>query len=318
MAENVRVSVSPLAPSPYAVLGVTQNVDADELRRAYRLKLRETHPDTGGNATQFHLVQRAWEQVGTPEARAAYDSGSAWDGHRNDSPERAWAPSEPSPRTNASRPRARTHGHPGGWWREQYLDLLQEWVGRGATIPNPYDPTLVRSAPLEIRHLLASAIAEEDTAVVLADLGIGFTVWHDVESDPARGGAGKIDHIVLGPTGLWGLMSEDWGEGVSTRRGELIGPGLRRDERPMHELASRARRFERLAKVRFSALAIVIPDDMSPEGVVTLGSVRGATTLLVQRTRLAHLIGTRASGLAFGGTDLFEVRTRVQSAARFV
>jgi hypothetical protein len=312
------VSVSPLAPSPYAVLGVTQSVGAEELRRAYRLKLRETHPDTGGNAIQFHLVQRAWEQVGTPEARAAYDSGSAWNGHRNDAPDRPWAPSEPSPRANASRPRARTHGHPGGWWREQYLDLLQEWVGRGATIPNPYDPTLVRSAPLEIRHLLASAIAEEDTAVVLADLGIGFTVWHDVQSDPTRGGAGKIDHLVLGPSGLWGLMSEDWGDGVSTRRGELIGPGIHPQERPMHELASRARRFERLAKVRFSTLAIVIPDDMSPEGVVTLGSVRGATTFLVQRARLAHLIGSRPSGLSFGGTDLFEVRTRVQSAARFV
>ncbi|WP_309711011.1 DnaJ domain-containing protein [Pseudolysinimonas sp.] len=312
------MSVSPLAPSPYAVLGVTQSATDADLRRAYRLKLRETHPDTGGHATRFDLVQRAWEQVGTPEARAAYDSGAAWDGHRDDSPARPWAPSEPSPRADSSRPRARTHGHPGGWWREQYLDLLQEWVGRGATIPNPYDPTLVRSAPLEVRHLLASAIAEEDTAVVLADLGIGFTVWNDVQSDPTRGGAGKIDHIVLGPSGLWGIQSEDWGDGVSTRRGELIGPGIHPDERPMHELASRARRFERLAKVRFTGLAIVIPDDMSPEGVVTLGSVRGATTFLVQRTRLAHLIGTRPAGPAFGGTDLFEVRTRVQSAARFV
>lgn len=303
------------------MLGVAENASDADLRRAYRLKLRETHPDTGGSAPQFDLVQRAWEQVGTPEARAAYDSGSAWDGHRDDSPDRPWEPTEPTPRANASRPRARTHGHPGGWYREQYLDLLQEWVGRGVTIPNPYDPTLVRSAPLEIRHLLASAIAEEDTAVVLADLGIGFTVWHDVQSDPTRGGAGgagKIDHIVLGPSGLWGLMSEDWGDGVSTRRGELIGPGLHRDERPMHELASRARKFERLAKVRFSALAIVIPDDRGAEGVVILGSVRGATTFLVQRARLAHLISSRPAGPAFGGTDLFEVRTRVQSAARFV
>ena len=311
------MSVSPLAPSPYAVLGVAGDVSEAELRRAYRLKLRETHPDTGGSATQFHLVQRAWEQVGTPEARAAYDSGSAWKGDRDEST-RPWEPAEPARRADSSRPRARTHGHPGGWWRERYLDLLQEWVGRGAAIPNPYDPTLVRSAPLEIRHLLAAAVAEEDTAVVLADLGIGFTVWHDVESDPTRGGAGKIDHIVLGPSGLWALMSDDWGEGVTTRRGELIGPGIHPQERPMHELASRARRFERLARVRFSTLAIVIPDDMSPEGVVTLGSARGATTLLVQRTRLAHLIGTRPAGLSFGGTDLFEVRTRVQAAARFV
>jgi hypothetical protein len=312
--QNMRVP-SPLALSPYAVLGVPERATHAELRRAYRRKLRETHPDTGGKATDFDRVQRAWLQVGTPEARAAYDSGAS---RRESEPTRTWAPAAPSRRPDTSRPQARTHGHPGGWYREQYLGLLEEWVGRGAAIPNPYDPALVRSAPREIRHLLADAIAEEETAVVLASLGIGFTVWHDVLSDPARGGAGKIDHIVLGPTGLWGLLSEDWGAEVSTRRGDIIGRALAPGERPMHELAGRVRRFERDAKVRFSALAVVVPDDTSPEGVVALGSIRGARTLLVQRSRLADLVQTRPDGRAFGGTDLFEVRTRVQGAARFV
>ncbi len=317
---------SPLAHSPYAVLGVAEHASDAELRIAYRRKLRETHPDTGGTAVQFDLVQRAWEIVGTPAARARYDSGSkAW---TVDEPTRTWAP--PSPPARAStRPQARTHGHPGGWYREQYLDLLREWVGRGVDIPDPYDAKLVRSAPLEIRHLLASAIAEENTAVELAGLGIGFTVWNDVRTDSGRsaetgltagpqGAAGKIDHIVLGPTGLWGLLSEDWGSRVSTRRGEVIGPALRPDEKPLHELAGRAKQFERQAKVRFSALAIVVPDDTAPEGVVPVGAIRGATTFLVERPRLAHLLGTRPPGVAFGGTGLFEVRTRVQSAARFV
>lgn len=315
---------SPLARSPYTVLGVSEQASDAELRMAYRRKLRETHPDTGGTAVQFDLVQRAWELVGTPQARAAYDSAGA----RPESPTRTWAPAPPA-RPASTRPQARTHGHPGGWYREQYLDLLREWVGRGVDIPDPYDAKLVRAAPLEIRHLLASAIAEEDTAVVLAGLGIGFTVWHDVRTDSGRatetgltagpqGAAGKIDHLVLGPTGLWGLLSEDWGSRVSTRRGEVIGPALRRDERPLHELAGRAKQFERRAKVRFSALAIVVPDDTAPEGVVTIGSIRGATTFLVERARLANLLGSRQSGLSFGGTDLFEVRTRVQSAVRFV
>lgn len=306
---------SPLALSPYAVLGVAEHASHAELRRAYRRKLRETHPDTGGSAVHFHRVQRAWEQVGTPEARAAYDSGA--DRTAGDS-SRTWAPAPPAPRADASRPQARTHGHPGGWYRERYLELLQEWVGRGAAIPNPYDPALIRSAPREIRHLLACAIAEEETAVVLAGLGIGFSVWHDVQTDAGDGDSGKIDHIVLGPTGLWGMLSEDWGAPVSTRRGDVIGSALRRDERPMHELAGRVRRFERQANVRFSALAIVIPDDASPEGVIDLGKIRGTRTVLAQRPRLADLVRSRPTGLAFGGTDLFEVRTRIQSAARFV
>jgi hypothetical protein len=314
---------SPLASSPYAVLGVPADSTDAELRVAYRRRLRETHPDTGGSAPEFDRVQRAWELIGTPAARAAYDAG----GTHTEVP-RTWAPAPPPARAS-TRPQARTHGHPGGWYREQYLDFLREWVGRGVDIPDPYDAKLVRSAPVEIRHLLASAIAEEDTAVVLAGLGIGFTVWNDVRTDSGRshetgltagpqGAAGKIDHIVLGPTGLWGLLSEDWGSRVSTRRGEVIGPALRPDEKPLHALAGRAKQFERQAKVRFSALAIVVPDDTAPEGVVTIGSIRGATTFLVERSRLANLLGSRQPGLAFGGTDLFEVRTRVQGAVRFV
>lgn len=325
--ENGRVPGSPLAQSPYAVLGVTPDASDSTLRVAYRRKLRETHPDTGGTALEFDLVQRAWELIGTPSARAAYDSGSTkvWN---LDEPQRTWAPAPPAPRAGSTRPQARTHGHPGGWYREQYLELLHEWVGRGVEIADPYDPVLVRSAPLEIRHLLASAVAEEETAVVLSGLGIGYTVWNDVRTDDRgfengltsgpQGGAGKIDHIVLGPTGLWGLLSEDWGRRVSSRRGELIGPGLRPGERPLHELAGRARQFEKQAKVRFTALAVVVPDDMALEGVVTVGAIRGAKTFLVERPRLANLLGARPPGVAFGGTDLFEVRTRVQSAARFV
>lgn len=209
------------------------------------------------------------------------------------------------------------HGYPGRSYREQYLELLHEWVGIDVDIPDPYDPKLVRSTPREIRYPLASAIAEEDTGVVLAGLGIGFTVWNSVRTGP-QGAAGKIDHIVLGPTGLWALQSEDWGASVAARGGDVVGLDIHPDERPMHQLAARARDFERQAKVRFSALAVIIPDDTSPEGVATVGTIRGVPTLLVQRPRLANLIRAREPGVAFGGTDLFEVRTRVQSAARFV
>ncbi|HWT33563.1 MAG TPA: DnaJ domain-containing protein, partial [Microbacterium sp.] len=66
---------SPLSASAYEVLRVESTATEDELRRAYRLRLRQTHPDTGGDAAQFVQVQRAWELVGTAEARAAYDRG---------------------------------------------------------------------------------------------------------------------------------------------------------------------------------------------------------------------------------------------------
>ena len=153
----------------------------------------------------------------------------------------------------------------------------------GSTCPIRTIAALLRSAPREVRHLLAAAVAEEDTARVLSTLGIGFTVWHDVRTDAAgpsaglvrgRDDRGKLDHIVLGPTGLWAMLSEDWGEPVKTKRGELIGPALAPGERPVHELSVRARAFARAARVKFSALVVVVPDGASPEDVIDLGSIR--------------------------------------------
>ena len=298
---------SPLASSPYEVLGVSATVSDDELRRAYRKRLRETHPDAGGRAAEFHAVQDAWELVGTPEARAAYDArglrGPA-------SAPTAYAPPSPRPRAD-SRPQARSSGHPGGWYRERYLDELREWVGRGVAVPDPYDAALVRSAPRQVKHLLAAAIAEERSARELAGLGIGYSIWHDVETP-----AGKIDHIVLGPSGLWALLSEDWGGEVRTKGSELVGAAVA-GERPVHALSARARAFARSARVKFSGLGIVVPDADAP-AVVDLGSVRGSRALLIPQPQLAHVIRTGIPGVGTGGTDLFELRSRIQAAVRFV
>src|SRR5690348_4329970 len=96
---------SPLSASAYEVLGVTPGADDDEMRRAYRARLREAHPDTGGDAAVFIRVQRAWELVGTPAGRASYDRT------RSDGDE--WrAPT--SARTD-TRPRPKTSGEAGAW-----------------------------------------------------------------------------------------------------------------------------------------------------------------------------------------------------------
>jgi curved DNA-binding protein CbpA len=299
---------SPLSASAYDVLGVTSSVSHDELRRAFRRALRETHPDTGGDPRRFTAVQLAWERVGTPEARAAYDAGSRTERHET------FTASAARPRQD-SRPRARTHGHPGGWRREKYLAQLREWVGRGVAIDDPYDPALVRSAPREIRHTLADALAEEETARSLSTLGIGYTVWHDVSAgDPEE----KIDHIVLGPTGLFALLSEDFGGGVRARKGELIGESLD-GARPVHELAARAKHLARGLRVRFSGLGIVLPDSALDDAVTPLGSIRGASVVAVRQSALPQLLRDGLPGAsAIGGNELFDVRTRVSDGVRFV
>ncbi|QYH36221.1 DnaJ domain-containing protein [Salinibacterium sp. M195] len=314
---------SPLSSSAYEVLGVEASASEAELKKAFRRALRATHPDTGGDPERFAAVQHAWDRVGTPEKRRGYDAGHS---ARSDS-SRASASSRSSSSPFSSRgasharedsrPRARAHGHPGGWRRERFLEGMREWVGRGVNLDDPYDPALVRSAPREIRRTLADALAEEATARTVSTLGIGFTVWHDVATgSPER----KIDHVVLGPTGVFAMLSEDFGGPVKVRRGELIGPDVQ-PEKPMHELASRAKILSRQLKVAFTCFVIVVPDDALAEPQRSLGSVRGQPALVVRQSVLAHLLRTgpeSANGRHIGGNELFDVRTRLSNGIRFV
>lgn len=308
---------SPLSASAYEVLGVDPTASVDEIKKAFRLRLRQTHPDAGGDAAAFIQVQRAWELVGTPEARTVYDRGHGFGAASGTSaPEQDWSGwRAPAPRAD-TRPKARAYGHPGGWRRERYLSLMREWAGRGVDLDDPYDPALVRSAPLEIRRLLADALAEEATAGTVSDLGMGFTVWHDVatSTDPRE----KLDHVVLSPSGLYGVMSEDFAETARFRRGEIIGQNV--DGRaPVASLLARMRVIARAAKVRFGGAIIVLPDDDLEQAVTALGKVRGIPVVVVRRSTLGMILRQGVPGARdIGGNELFDVRTRLQQTVRFV
>jgi hypothetical protein len=307
---------SPLSASAYEVLGVAADVSDDELRKAFRIRLRQTHPDTGGDAAVFVQVQRAWELVGTPAARAVYDRGRGAATLDAD-PDIAAGWSAPRARTD-TRPRARSAGHPGGWRRERYLDLMREWVGRGTELADPYDPQLVRTAPREIRRLLADALAEEATARTVADLGMGFSVWHDVAAAGRGGGPDdKLDHIVLGPSGLYGVLSEDFGGPVGFRRGEITGPAV--PGAPISDLLGRMRTVARAAGVRFGGAIVVLPDDDLAQQITELGKVRGVPVAVVGRSALSTVLRRGVTGARdVGGNEVFDVRTRLDQTVRFV
>lgn len=66
--------------SPYEILGVARDADADTIRRAGRAAAARVHPDAGGTAEAFQEVQAARELLGDAEARAAYDRDGTWPG----------------------------------------------------------------------------------------------------------------------------------------------------------------------------------------------------------------------------------------------
>jgi hypothetical protein len=105
---------------------------------------------------------------------------------------------------------------------------------------------------------------------------------------------------------------------VQVRRGELIGEALA-GERPMHDLALRARFVARAARVRFTGLLVVVPDDDGPQSLEVVGRARGAVTALVEQSRLQGVMRDGIpGGSSINGTELFEVRTRLQAAVRLV
>jgi hypothetical protein len=319
------MSDSPASATPYEVLGIAPSASSDELRRAYRRRLRETHPDTGGSPARFHAVQAAWELIGDSASRSAYDrgtrAGSVNTGRANDGTARptgssTWAARAAPPSTASSSLKARSYGHPGGQARERFLTLIREWAGRGADLDDPYEPVLVRSAPREIRRLLGKALAEEQTARTLSDLGMGFTVWNDVATPTGH----KIDHLVLGPAGLLAVMSEDWGEPVRLHRGELSGDSIAAGEQPVRDLVRAARKLGRSLGVKFDGQVIVVPDDALLEASSeSIEHGRNAGTLVISRSRLASVMRSGVSdGDARRRGDVFEVRTRLQQGVTLV
>ena len=72
----------------YKALGIPTDASADEIKRAYRKMARKYHPDVNPRAEadkKFKAAGAAYEVLGDPEKRAAYDRyGADWDQPRPD------------------------------------------------------------------------------------------------------------------------------------------------------------------------------------------------------------------------------------------
>jgi len=56
------------------VLGVSENATQDEIKKAFRNKSKEHHPDRGGNEEEFKKINEAYSAIGDEQKRAEYDN----------------------------------------------------------------------------------------------------------------------------------------------------------------------------------------------------------------------------------------------------
>jgi len=58
----------------YEVLGCSKDSTHQEVKRAYRQRLLQFHPDKSGTANEFCNVKEAWQVLGCPQSRKRYDA----------------------------------------------------------------------------------------------------------------------------------------------------------------------------------------------------------------------------------------------------
>ena len=61
----------------YALLGVPRTATADEIKKAYRRKAIEKHPDQGGNSEEFAKINEAYSVLSDASKRSMYDQYGA-------------------------------------------------------------------------------------------------------------------------------------------------------------------------------------------------------------------------------------------------
>jgi len=59
--------------SPYDILRIDSDADEDEIKQAYRDRVKETHPDLGGSEAEFKRVERAYQRLSDAEAEEQLD-----------------------------------------------------------------------------------------------------------------------------------------------------------------------------------------------------------------------------------------------------
>ena len=80
----------------YEVLDVAKTATAEQIKAAHRKLVRIAHPDQGGDATQFRLVQEAYETLHDRVKRTAYDTANSATCAAAPSPPKPTPPEKPN------------------------------------------------------------------------------------------------------------------------------------------------------------------------------------------------------------------------------
>ena len=220
-----------------------------------------------------------------------------------------------------TRPRARSFGQPGGWRRERYLTLIREWAGRGVTRRGAR--TTRRSCGPRPTNCGGCSPTRSPRRRPPASSPTSAWATPCGTTSPPR--------CAAEPATTSSTTS------CSARRGLYAHPvgGLRRTGRraprrarpatacraaPVADLLARMRIIARAAGVRFGGAIVVLPDDdLMQAGDRSRQGARHRPSSWSRAARCRTVLRQGVPGArSVGGNEIFDIRTRLQQAVRFV
>jgi hypothetical protein len=136
-----------------------------------------------------------------------------------------------------------------------------------------------RASATKVALLRAGAQGEQEVASILDSLPDGFVVLHDIML-PAKSGHCELDHLVLGPTGVWVLETKRWGGTLTPGKDVWVQDG--RYGRKTHlSPVAQLRRAQQAAADRLGLRA----DQIIPALVLARGALTGDAGVRIERPR---------------------------------
>lgn len=129
------------------------------------------------------------------------------------------------------------------------------WAGTGFLVGAVFLAWATRDGLRSLEGYFKGARGEEAVAALLAALPAGYHVFHDV----ACGGAGSVDHVVVGPRGLFVVETKCW-SGAVTAEGETVRVDGREPSRqPVAQACASAHALHAFLAARVGAAPACLP-----------------------------------------------------------
>jgi hypothetical protein len=155
----------------------------------------------------------------------------------------------------------------------------------------------------KVENFFKGARGEEKVAGILAGLPDGYHVFNDVSS-----AAGQIDHVVVGPAGVFAVETKNWSSAVTFENGSVFAGGRAPSRSPLDQVRREADAVYALLrrsgwKGEVTPLLVFASDTFRPrvaeiEGVVAMNAAELAGAFAASRAvmgsgeidRLARLL----------------------------